>query len=84
MTWRSSPRAWAAEPTKPATGGWKQAAAIGLVIGLLLGCGVAYARAIRRRGLADRQQPSVLYGAPLMGEIPAFQAGKASRSNGHR
>ena len=75
---------WAAEPTKPATGGWKQAAAIGLVIGLLLGCGVAYARAIRRRGLADRQQPSVLYGAPLIGEIPAFQAGKASRSNGHR
>ncbi len=73
---------WAAEPTKPAKGGWKQAAVIGLVIGLLLGCGAAYARAYRRRGFADRQDPAVLYGAPLIGEIPAFVEEKASRLNG--
>jgi len=72
---------WAAEPTKQATGGLKQTAAIGLVIGLLLGCGAAYARAFRRRGFAGRQDLAALYGAPLIGEIPAFEAQKAVRSN---
>ena len=73
---------WAAEPTSPASGGWKQAALIGFVIGLVLGAGVAYIRASRRRGFADRQDPAALYGVPLIGEIPAFTAEKTSRSNG--
>jgi Mrp family chromosome partitioning ATPase/O-antigen/teichoic acid export membrane protein len=76
---------WAAEPTKPATGGLKQTAVIGLVIGLLLGCAAAYARALRQRGfadrLADRHDPAALYGAPLIGEIPAFEAQQTVRSD---
>ena len=73
---------WAAEPTSPVSGGWKQAALIGLVIGLVLGAGVAYIRASRRRGFANRQDPAALYGVPLIGEIPAFAPVKTSRSNG--
>ena len=74
--------AWAVEPTKPASGGLKQAAVIGLVIGLVLGAALAYIRASRRRGFVDRRDPAALYGVPLIGEIPAFEAEKALRSNG--
>ena len=74
--------ALAAEPTNPVGGGWKRAAAIGLVAGLVLGAALAYVRASRRRGFIDRQDPAALYGVPLIGEIPAFEAEKALRSNG--
>jgi Mrp family chromosome partitioning ATPase len=77
---------WATEPTSPASGGLKRAGAIGLVIGLVLGAVCAYAlasvMASRRRNFIDRQDPAALYGVPLIGEIPAFEAAKALRSNG--
>jgi Mrp family chromosome partitioning ATPase len=74
--------AWAIEPTSPISGGLKQAGAIGLAVGLMIGALVAYVRASRRRNFIDRQYPAALYGVPLIGEIPAFQAEKALRSNG--
>ena len=73
---------WASEPTGPAGGGSKKAAVLGLVIGFVIGVALAYVRASRRRGFSDRQDPAALYGVPLIGEIPAFEAKKALRSNG--
>jgi Mrp family chromosome partitioning ATPase len=72
----------ASEPAGPASGGSKKAAVLGLVIGLVIGIALAYVRASRRRGFSDRQDPAELYGVPLIGEIPAFEAEKALRSNG--
>jgi Mrp family chromosome partitioning ATPase len=74
--------AWAIEPTSPVSSGLKKTAAEGLVVGLALGAAVAYVRASRRRGFVRRQDPAALYGVPLIGEIPAFEAEKAPRSNG--
>ena len=74
--------AWAIQPTSPVGGGWKRYALYGLVVGLVLGAGAAYVRASLRRRLGDRQDPAVIYGVPLLGEIPAFNAGKSSRSGG--
>ena len=51
------------------------------MIGLVLGAAAAYVRASRRRGFVDRQDPAALYGVPLIGEIPAFEAEKMLRSN---
>jgi Mrp family chromosome partitioning ATPase len=73
--------ALALEPTSPASGSWKRVGVIGLVIGLLVGVALAYARASRRRGFIDRQDPAALYGVPLIGEIPAFDEKGAPRSN---
>ena len=73
---------WAIEPTSPVSGGLKKTAAEGLLIGLVLGAAVAYVRACRRKGFIDRQDPAALYGVPLIGEIPAFEAEKALRSTG--
>ena len=73
---------WAPEPTAPTNSSWKRAGAIGFVIGLVVGAALAFARASRRRGFADRQDPAALYGVPLIGEIPAFEADKTWRSNG--
>ena len=73
--------AWAVEPASPASGSWKRAAPLGLVIGLVLGAAAAYVRASRRRGFVDRQDPAALYGVPLIGEIPSFEAEKMLRSN---
>lgn len=74
--------AWAVEPTSPASGSLKRTVAYGLAAGLVLGAALAYARASRRRGFLDRQDPAALYGVPLIGEIPAFEAERALRSNG--
>ena len=73
---------WAVEPTAPLNGGLKRTALIGLVIGVILGGALAYARASRRRGVASREDPAVIYGAPLLGEFPAFAAGNKALSNG--
>jgi Mrp family chromosome partitioning ATPase len=73
--------AWALEPTTPVSSGLKKTAE-GLVVGLALGAVAAYVRASRRRGFVTRQDPAALYGVPLIGEIPAFEAEKALRSNG--
>jgi Mrp family chromosome partitioning ATPase len=61
---------------------WTRAGAIGLVIGILLGGALAFLLASRRRGIADRQDPAALYGVPLIGEIPAFEAERTWRPSG--
>ena len=72
---------WAVQPTAPLNGGLKRTAGIGLVIGLVLGGALAYARASRRRGVASREDAAVIYGVPLLGEFPAFEAGNKALSN---
>ena len=72
---------WAVQPTAPLNGGLKRTAGIGLVIGLVLGGALAYARASCRRGVASREDPAVIYGVPLLSEFPAFEAGNKALSN---
>jgi Mrp family chromosome partitioning ATPase len=71
--------AWSVGPATAVSGGWKRPAVIGFVIGLIAGSALAYARASIGRRFGDRHDPEALYGAPLIGEIPAFVAGKAPR-----
>jgi Mrp family chromosome partitioning ATPase len=73
---------WADEPATPANRKLPLAGGIGLVIGIILGGALAFARASRRRDIADRQDPAALYGAPLIGEIPAFEAERTWRWRG--
>jgi Mrp family chromosome partitioning ATPase len=61
-------------PATRANGKWAVDGAIGLVAGLLVGVALAYALAVRRRRIADRQDPAVIYDVPMMAEIPAFKA----------
>jgi Mrp family chromosome partitioning ATPase len=74
--------AWAAEPADPISMGWKRAAVVGFVAGIVIGAGLAYVRASRRRRFAPRRDPAALYGVPMIGEIPAFEPEETSRSNG--
>jgi Mrp family chromosome partitioning ATPase len=62
---------WATEPQVPINGDWKRFAAIGLVVGGLVGALVAYLRASRRPLLEDRFDPAAIYDAPLIVELPA-------------
>ena len=73
---------WAIEPTGPVSSGYKKNGLYGLILGLVLGAAAAYMRASRRHGYIDRQGPAVLYGVPLVGEIPAFETEKGLRWNG--
>ena len=69
-------------PVKPANHKWTLDGGAGFIIGLLIGSAIAYARdARRRRKIADRQDPSPIYGVPLVGEIPAFDATRTHRWN---
>ena len=61
-----------ATPSAPSMS--KKIPLVGLVIGLVLGGALAYLRASRRRSFADRAEPAVIYDAPLIGEIPAFDS----------
>ena len=63
---------WAMTPLAPSIS--KKIPLVGLVIGLVLGGALAYLRASRRRSFADRAEPAVIYHAPLIGEIPAFDS----------
>ena len=72
----------AIQPPALANHRWAHAGAIGLVVGILIAGALAFLLASRRRGIADRHDPAALYGVPLMGEIPAFEAEKAWRPNG--
>jgi Mrp family chromosome partitioning ATPase len=46
--------------------------AIGLLLGGLLGTGLAYLLALRRRTFTRRLEPELLLEAPLLAEVPAF------------
>lgn len=78
----SQPATMTTQPATLVNHKWTRAAAIGLLVGLLIGGALAYALARRRRGITDPQDPQALYHAPLMGEIPALGAGEKWRSNG--
>jgi Mrp family chromosome partitioning ATPase len=58
-------------PEFPTNGNTKQATALGLLSGLVLGALLAFFRAGRRAGLDDRLDPVAVYGVPLIGEVPA-------------
>jgi Mrp family chromosome partitioning ATPase len=49
-------------------------AAIGLLLGLAAGVAVAYAISKRARRFQNRFEPELLLGAPLLSEVPAFDA----------
>jgi Mrp family chromosome partitioning ATPase/capsular polysaccharide biosynthesis protein len=70
--------AWAAQPQLPINGNSKITGAIGLMIGTVLGAGLAYARALRRRSLGDRFDPAAIYYEPLIVEIPWILGRKLS------
>jgi Mrp family chromosome partitioning ATPase/LPS O-antigen subunit length determinant protein (WzzB/FepE family) len=72
----------AGQPVTQAKHKWAVNGIIGFIIGALIGSALAFARARRRRIIADREDPSVIYGVPLIGEIPAFDARKIRPSNG--
>ena len=60
-------------PATRASGKWALDAAVGLIAGLLVGAALAYVLALRRRKIAGRQDPAVIYGVPMIAEIPAFK-----------
>jgi Mrp family chromosome partitioning ATPase len=45
---------------------------LGLIVGFVIGVGVAYALALQRRVFTERHQPEAVLGNPLLGEVPAF------------
>jgi Mrp family chromosome partitioning ATPase len=63
--------AWALRPDNPVNGNSKRAAALGLLVGAVLGVAAAYARASRRKTFNDPQEVARLYGAPLIGLVAA-------------
>ncbi|MCP3975323.1 MAG: AAA family ATPase [bacterium] len=50
-----------------------QLVAAGLFLGLLVGSGLAYMLALRRRSITDRGQPELVLAAPLIAEVPNFR-----------
>lgn len=63
----------AVAPATKASGKWALDGAVGLVAGLLVGAALAYVLALRRRKIAGRRDPAVIYGVPMIAEIPAFK-----------
>ena len=47
--------------------------AAGAFLGLLIGSGLAYMLALRRRSITDRAQPELVLAAPLIAEVPNFR-----------
>ncbi|HET6986761.1 MAG TPA: Wzz/FepE/Etk N-terminal domain-containing protein, partial [Kribbella sp.] len=66
---------WAPEPQVPTNGNSKRSGAIGLLAGLALAAGLAYARARRHRSVEDADDPAAIYDAPLIGDIPPTRNG---------
>lgn len=73
---------WAVEPQSPANRDETGTAVLGLLIGAILGTAVSYALAARRQIFDDRFTPAALYGAPLIGEIPAFKGWRKGTRGG--
>jgi Mrp family chromosome partitioning ATPase len=72
----------AGQPVTQTRHKWALDAVIGFFVGILIGSALAFACARRRRIIADRQDPSAIYGVPLIGEIPAFDARKTRQASG--
>ncbi|MDN5749165.1 MAG: AAA family ATPase [Pseudonocardia sp.] len=68
--------AWAPEPEKPVTATVRNSAAVGGLMGVLLGSLLAYLRAVRRGGFGHSGEPALLYRVPLLGEIPTIAASR--------
>lgn len=51
----------------------RRAGAVGVVLGLLLAAGLSYLLALRRRTFTDRTQPELVFGVPLLAEVPNFR-----------
>ncbi len=45
----------------------------GAFLGILIGSGLAYMLALRRRSITDRAQPELVLAAPLIAEVPSFR-----------
>lgn len=57
-----------------ATPGTARLAAIGLLLGLILGVAGAYLRSLRTQRFENRREPEAILGAPLLAEVPDFEA----------
>lgn len=66
---------WAREPQVPINGNSKRSGAIGLLAGLALAAGLAYARARRHRSVEEPDDPAAIYDVPLIGDIPPARTG---------
>jgi Mrp family chromosome partitioning ATPase/capsular polysaccharide biosynthesis protein len=62
-----------AQSSTASRGAALRTAAVAVVFGLLAGLALAYFLALRRRVFADRVEPELLLGAPLLAEIPNFR-----------
>ncbi len=67
-------------PTTRANGQWARNGAIGLIVGIILGAALAFALALRRRAIGDRQDPAAIYGLPMIAEIPAFKVKRSRKA----
>jgi len=59
----------------PPSGHFWRTVIIGLLVGLFIGVLAAFALASTRRRFEHAEDPSALYGAPLLTTVPAFEAG---------
>lgn len=62
-----------AEYAEPSPG-FPRLAAIGLLLGLILGVAVAYALSLRSKKFENRREPEAILGAPMFAEVPDFAA----------
>jgi Mrp family chromosome partitioning ATPase/uncharacterized protein involved in exopolysaccharide biosynthesis len=59
-------------PGEPSGPGLLRILAVALVLGVLVGAGLAYLLAQRTRTFADRSEPELVLAAPLLAEVPIF------------
>jgi Mrp family chromosome partitioning ATPase/capsular polysaccharide biosynthesis protein len=65
----SSPATEAIPPAEPAT---VRNLMLGTGMGIMLGLGTAYFLGLRRKLFTTRSQPELIFGSPLLGEVPNF------------
>ncbi|WP_214401552.1 hypothetical protein [Pseudonocardia lacus] len=65
-------------PETPTNRDWRVGAAVGLLIGLILGPSLAYAWVSLRGGFDDPAEPAAYYGVPLLGQIAVHIRGRSA------